>query len=162
MNKKIITIAEIVFALIFVVILAVIMGTITNKGNSANTKLVDTLEMTDGMSLQNYDGTQVKGGAVVNAIRNGKSLGGDLKLFIWVDTGMDTTGKCYGYGKSSGGNSINTVNFSKSVYTDDSYNNYTAPSSDSADYISESAEFASKLVKNSNDVIVGIYFEQIT
>ena len=35
MNQKIITIAEIVFALIFVVLLAVFMATINSKGNAA-------------------------------------------------------------------------------------------------------------------------------
>lgn len=141
MNKKIITIAGIVFALIFVVLLAVMMGTITNKANSANTKLVDTLEMTDNSSLDSYaTGTIVKGESVVSAIKNVKSIGGNYKLTITVTTKSNTAS--YGYVSSS---TITPYNQSDS----------TKP-----DYINPSASFVVTQNKNSNQVITGLTFVQ--
>lgn len=169
MNKKIITIAGIVFALIFVVLLAVMMGTITNKANSANTKLVDTLEMSDGMELANYDNTTVKGSSVINAIKNGKSIGGDLKLFMYVETNEDTAGKVYGYGSSSGSgtaltglklDSVDGPAFGKTVSKSTSYAVYAESNSKAANYISESGDFDSSILLNPNGVTVGLYFSQ--
>lgn len=155
MNKKIITIAEIVFALIFVVLLAVFMATINSKGNSANNQLVNTLESTGTTSLQNYDGKDVKGSTVVTALDNYKSIGEELKLTMIVTTKATTandeitdgddgdhTGKAYGYMKNGG-----------------EYDAYSA-SADDADYINQSANFHCELVKNANDVVIGIHFVQ--
>lgn len=155
MNKKIITIAEIVFALIFVVLLAVFMATINSKGNSANNQLVNTLESTGTTSLQNYDGKDVKGSTVVTALDNYKSIGEELKLTMVVTTKATTaedkitdgdnnthTGKAYGY-KEDGGE----------------YDAYSA-SADDDDYINQSANFHCELVKNANDVVIGIHFVQ--
>lgn len=137
MNKKIITIAEIVFALIFVVILAVIMGTVTNKGNSANTKLVDTLEMTDGSSLSAYaDGSTVKGESVRSAISQIKSIGGELKLTVTVKTKMSST----------------------EVYSES--RKYSQTNTTAADYINPSASFKCSQDKNTNNVITGLTFTQ--
>ena len=155
MNKKIITIAEIVFALIFVVPLAVFMATINSKGNSANNQLVNTLESTGTTSLQNYDGKDVKGSTVVTALDNYKSIGEELKLTMIVTTKATTSkgeisdgdggkhiGKAYGY-KENGGE----------------YDAYSA-SADDNDYINLSANFHCELVKNENDVVIGIHFVQ--
>ena len=171
MNKKIITIAEIVFALIFVVLLAVFMATINSKGNSANNQLVNTLESTGTTSLQNYEGKDVKGSTVVTALDNYgkdvkgstvvtaldnyKSIGEELKLTMIVTTKATTaddeitdgdkgthTGKAYGY-KENGGE----------------YDAYSA-SADDDDYINQSANFHCELVKNANDVVIGIHFVQ--
>lgn len=169
MNKKIITIAGIVFALIFVVILAVMMGTITNKANNANNKLTDTLEMSDGLDLASYDNTMMKGSSVINAIKNGKSLGGQSKLWIYVENkNTDPDGEqIYGYGSDSGTNALSGLvytdgnSFGKTVYPSTTYRGYSEPKPDDADYINEQAEFESKVVKNDNDVVVGIYFKQI-
>lgn len=156
MNKKIITIAGIVFALIFVVLLAVMMGTITTKANSANSKLVDTLEMTDNTSLSIYDGTTVKGESVTNAIKNVKQIGGGMKLEITVTTGKGVTDH---YGYTSRANKENTsegkTDFSVTPRTD-------TPSNANSDYyINPSANFKAKLDANSNDVVTGINFTQI-
>ena len=144
MNKKIITIAGIVFALIFVVLLAVMMGTITTKANSANSKLVDTLEMTDNTSLSIYDGKTVKGESVLSAIQNVKSLGGGMKLEITVDTKSGSAPVSYGY-----------------VDGADTITEYKVTDPNSADYINSTANFQSELTKNANDVVTGITFTQI-
>lgn len=142
MNKKIITIAGIVFALIFVVLLAVMMGTITNKANSANTKLVDTLEMTDNTSLETYaDESIVKGESVVSAIKNVKSIGGNLKLKITVITKAGVT-ESYGYVDEGGIKHYNQSNSAKK------------------DYINPSASFVCNQDTNKNGVVTELIFTQ--
>ena len=161
MNKKIITIAEIVFALIFVVLLAVFMATINSKGNSANNQLVNTLESTGTTSLQNYDGKDVKGSTVVTALDNYKSIGEELKLTMVVSTAAnsdgdgtvtgeegDHDGYLYGYGYDED-ESTRVIELPA----------YSA-SPDDADYINQSANFHCELIKNSNDVVIGIHFVQ--
>ena len=187
MDKKVLLIAALIFALIFVVLMAVLMGTVTNKTNAANTKLVDTLDMTEGMELSNYDGATVKGNSVINIINNGKSLGGKTKLWIYVETlrnndvntSAENQYKLYGYGnyKSESGNSLfkglydnddyfsdltHTKGSDIVVYTSDNYVPYSAPLSTDKYYISESAEFRTVLVRNTNDVVVGIHIVQVS
>lgn len=150
MNKKIITIAGIIFALIFVVLLAVMMGTITTKANSANSKLVDTLEMTDNTSLSIYDNKIVKGESVISAIQNVRNLGGGVKLEIKVKTTGGTEQK-YGYVGDKDGLVEHEI-------TNPVEYEITNPNDDN--YINSTANFQSKLLKNSNDVVTGISFEQ--
>ena len=151
MNKKIITIAEIVFALIFVVLLAVFMATINSKGNSTNNQLVNTLESTGTTSLQNYDGKDIKGSTVITALDNYKSIGEELKLTMVVKTKMDSStdadltghaGISYGYDKDG-----------------DELPAYSATPEQNK-YINQSANFHAELVRNSNDVVIGIHFVQ--
>lgn len=165
MNKKIITIAEIVFALIFVVLLAVFMATINSKGNSANNQLVNTLESTGTTSLQNYDGKDVKGSTVVTALDNYKSIGEELKLTMVVSTAADPDGDggtvtgvegahkgyLYGYDNDEDDNSEDTRGKELPAYS---------ASPEDYDYINQSANFHCELIKNSNDVVIGIHFVQ--
>ena len=136
MNQKIITIATIVFALIFVVVLAVMMNTISNKAENANTKLVDTLDANDSQSLAIYESGVMKGESVIGAIKNIKSIGGHFKLNVIVVTG-------------AGASTTYGVN--------DPYS--TSDSSDSK-YINPVAEFSTKVNRNSNGVPVSIEFTQ--
>ena len=145
MNKKIIVIAEITFALIFVVLLALFMSTITSKGNVANTNLINTLETTGGTSLQQYDNGQMKGEAVINAIRNVKTLGDDVKLELVVFNTKDTGGTAYGYVK--GETTIKA--YEKPDNNDDKL------------YINPAADYITKLVRNKNNVVIGIHFSQV-
>lgn len=190
MNNKVLTIALLVFALIFVVLLAVLMGTITSKTNAANTKLVDTLDMTEGMELSNYDGASIKGNSVINVINNGKSLGGKNKLWVYVETNRNVgkkasdieSYKVYGYGDVTGsgdtfkelsensdfledGNSaVNDLTSDANciIKTSSTYKPYSAPNSTASHYISESAEFRTSLVRNYNDVVVGVHIVQVS
>ena len=145
------------------------MSTITTKGNDANTQLVDTLEMTSGLDLDSYENADLKGNAVVNAITNGTSLGSSLKLFFYVKTNESDTVSVYGYGdtKASDGFSdalsglkYNGSNSLTGVYGSSKYNSYKA-SANEASYINQTANFKSYLIKNANDVVVGIYFDQV-
>lgn len=152
MNKKIITIAGIVFALIFVVLLAVMMGTITTKANSANSKLVDTLEMTDNTSLSIYDGTTVKGESVTNAIKNVKQIGGGIKLEITVTT-KDGHTRYYGYTDHKNPDDKSSVSYLETPNTN-------IPDLGGDGYINPSGNFSSELDSDKNDVVKGITFTQ--
>lgn len=160
MNKKIITIAEIVFALIFVVLLAVFMATINSKGNSANNQLVNTLESTGTTSLQNYDGKDVKGSTVVTALDNYKSIGEELKLTMVVSTKADPSGDGSITGSVKDGTSGTHSGFLYGYNSDGSERAAYSASADDDDYINLSANFHCELVKNSNDVVIGIHFVQ--
>lgn len=167
MNKKIITIAEIVFALIFVVLLAVFMATINSKGNSANNQLVNTLEATDGTSLTNYDGTTVKGSTVVTALGNYKSLGGDVKLTLLVQTkeGEDTSDpKAPDWdsidGANTAGSSLKGYKYGYSDADSGGELGVYSATADNAWYINPSANFDCTLIRNNNDVVIGIHFAQ--
>ena len=150
MNKKIITIAEIVFALVFVVMLAIFMATINSKGNDANTNLVNTLESTTGTSISNYENLdKVKGTVVENAVKNYTTISSTSKITIAVQTrAMAKTGSEYLYalyGYDGVGNTHPAYN-AKSTYDW---------------YINPTADFLVEVIKNNNDVAVGIAFKQI-
>lgn len=139
MNKKIITIAEIVFALIFVVLLAVFMATINSKGNSANNQLVDTLEATDSSNVKSYpNGGIVKGSTVEMAIDQINSLAGEVNTFkITVKTEMNNAGEEYNKGDS-----------------------YNISDSKNKNYINPKADFKCKHITNENGIIIELEFTQ--
>lgn len=170
MNKKIITIAEIVFALVFVVLLAVFMATINSKGNQANSQLVDTMDMTGGVSLEKYinmgaDDT-VKGSDVINVCNNYRVIGGDIKLMIHIKTSANAStgaknanGTLYGYytrtDKEGTPGSKVTLNPGVDIGT------YTTLPSSDENYINPSGDFKVSCPENSNGLHDYIYFEQV-
>ena len=139
MNQKIITIAEIVFALIFVVLLAVFMATINSKGNSANNQLVDTLEATDSSNVKSYpNGGTVKGSTVEMALDQINSLAGDINTFeIRVETVENSAGEDYEKGST-----------------------YNITNSKDDNYINSKADFRCWHRINTNGIITGILFVQ--
>ena len=148
MNKKIITIAEIVFALIFVVLLAVFMATINSKGNSANNQLVDTLEATDSSNVKSYpNGGIVKGSTVEMAIDQINSLAGEVNTFtITVTTQLNNDNHEDPDGTGNG------------VYTKGS--TYNVTNSKNINYINSKADFKCTHVTNENGIITGLIFAQ--
>ena len=162
MNKKIITIAEIVFALVFVVLLSVFMATINTKGNQANNQLVDTLEMTSGTSIDKYvqmSGTDevVKGTDVANVASNYKTLGGNAKIQIKVITIANSTGKDYGYLTQEESMSVG----GKTIKKGGDLGGYVAPSSTDENYINPTADFKVKVDVSNNGVYDLITFTQV-
>jgi hypothetical protein len=126
MNKKIIIIATIIFALVFILLLALMMGSIMAKGTEANTQLTDTLQTVSTVRLDTYKaGETVTGAEVINCIANIDSVGGEMKLGVSVSTtanrvtspvnytGLGTSGhlpdsagyKVYGYASADNTNS---------------------------------------------------------
>lgn len=143
MNKKIITIAEIVFALIFVVLLAVFMATINSKGNSANNQLVDVLESTDSSNVKSYpNGGTVKGSTVEMALDQISSLAGDINTFKIMVTTND----------SDDSDDIETVY--------DKQTSYNITNTKDSKYINPKADFKCWHEINNNGVITGLVFAQ--
>lgn len=158
MNKKIITIAEIVFALVFVVLLSVFMATINSKGNQANNQLVDTLEMSNGTSIDKYvkmgKDEIVKGTDVVNVATNYKTIGGNTKLEVVVITGKDEkTTSTYGYKTSS-------EKTDPKVAAGTDLGGYTQVSSTDKKYINPAGDFTVKTRNNLNGICDQITFTQ--
>ena len=142
MNKKIITIAEIVFALIFVVLLAVFMATINSKGNSANNQLVDVLESTDSSNVKSYpNGGNVKGSTVEMALDQISSLAGDINTFKIMVTTNDPDDDDI-----------------KTVY--DKKTSYNITNTKDSKYINPKADFKCWHEINKNGVITGLVFAQ--
>lgn len=157
MNKKIITIAEIVFALIFVVLLAVFMATINSKGNSANNQLVDVLESTDSSNVKSYpNGGTVKGSTVEMALDQINSLSGDVNdFFISVKTsGKDVTHPTASTYKTLAGS---TTSDDSIYFKGESYN---VSNSKDNNYINAKADFLCQHVTNDNGIIIGLTFTQ--
>lgn len=153
MNKKIITIAEIVFALIFVVLLAVFMATINSKGNSANNQLVDVLESTDSSNVKSYpNGGTVKGSTVEMALDQISSLAGDINTFY------------IGVGTNENGLNEGDLTFEKNKTDKDSIyvkgESYNVTDSKDENYINPKADFVCTHDVNNNGIIVGIKFVQ--
>ena len=138
MNKKIITIAEIVFALIFVVLLAVFMATINSKGNAANNQLVDVMDANSASSIEAYEGKGImKGTMVSQAMENIASIGGevnDFRISVFTNEGGE-----------------NTYNKDKK---------YNVNNSKNRDYINPNGDFYCYVVYNENDIPVGMCFVQ--
>ena len=138
MNKKIITIAEIVFALIFVVLLAVFMATINSKGNAANNQLVDVMDANSASSIEAYEGKGVmKGTMVSQAMDNIASIGGEVnnfKISVFTNEGGEST-----YNK------------------DEKYN---VNNSKDPEYINPNGDFYCYIVYNANNIPVGMCFVQ--
>ncbi|WXR61384.1 hypothetical protein WG909_13930 [Peptostreptococcaceae bacterium AGR-M142] len=142
MNKKILIVATLVFALAFVAVLAVMNSGLLSTASNANKKLSNTLSMTSDYELETYNGTTVTGDTVISAIKNAKTLSSNTKLEIEVKTKEGATDK-YGF-----------------VDGKDDFTDYTETDSRDNDFINPTANFEASLTKNDNDIITGIEFVQ--
>lgn len=137
MGSRIQHIAFIVFALLFVAIIAVINTGILNMGTNANKTLSTTVQTSNSSTLELYNSTTIAGDTVAAAAKNPNSLA-NTSMSIYVVTKAMT-------------------NLPSKPY--DNNNKYQAKSGD-PDYINSSAQFNSNLLQNSNGVISGILFVQ--
>ena len=135
MGSRIQHIAFIVFALLFVAIIAVINTGILNMGTNANKTLSTTVQTSNSSTLELYNNTKIAGDTVANAAKNPDSLA-NTAMTVFVATKASTEPKAY-------------TNSTK----------YKAQSSDST-YINSSAQFDSYLCENDNGVVSGILFVQ--
>lgn len=134
MGSRIQHIAFIVFALLFVAIIAVINTGILNMGTNANKTLSTTVQTSNSSTLELYNNTKIAGDTVANAAKNPDSLANTaMQVFVITKSGSNKT------------------------Y--DNAHKYKAQSSDAA-YINSSAQFQSYLCENNNGVVSGILFVQ--
>ena len=130
MGSRIQHIAFIVFALLFVAIIAVINTGILNMGTNANKTLSTTVQTSNSSTLELYNNT-----TIANAAKNPDSLA-NTSMKVFVVTKSSNTQSTY-----------------------DNSHKYKAQSTDSA-YINASAQFQSYLCENDNGVVSGILFVQ--
>ena len=136
MGSRIQHIAFIVFALLFVAIIAVINTGILNMGTNANKTLSTTVQTSNSSTMELYNNTKISGDTVAAAAKNPDSLANtSMTVFVVTKAGGQT------------------------VYTYDNSNKYKAQSS-ADDYINSSAQFQSYLCENDNGVVSGILFIQ--
>ena len=168
MDKKIITIVEIVFAMVFVMIMALLFKTVTDNTNK-QTKLMENLqESITNTELQSYDGTRVSGDTVRSVINKMESTENGIRMSYYVVQ----NGGSYKYGYKhitdvgagtgalydSNGASIN-ASFDATNYKYETYNLTTQPSS--SEFISPVVTYESKIVFNVNGAIIGIMFTEV-
>lgn len=135
MGSRIQHIAFIVFALLFVAIIAVINTCILNMGTNANKTLSTTVQTSNSSTLELYNNTKIAGDTVANAAKNPDSLA-NTAMQVFVVTKSNNTQATY-----------------------DNAHKYKAQSS-AKEYINSSAQFDSYLCENDNGVVSGILFVQ--
>lgn len=142
MGSRIQKIAFIVFALLFVAIMAVMNTSVLNLGTNANKQLSTTLQTSDSASLGVYDDAVISGSTVQSAAKNPSSVS-STQLQIGVATKADPNGRVYTNDKKYSGS-----------------NSDTTSTLDPNTMINTGSQFRSHLVYNSNGVVVAIYFIQ--
>ena len=174
LNKKLITIAEIIFALVFIVMLAVLFTSVMNFSKDTNTKIEGLQKQIADAELESYNGGKndnnkmvVSGATVQSTINKLKTTNNGLKLSYIVKIGTSYTqyGHSYISSGSGSGNSalINGLGESVGVKLgtyNDTYKTYGNLKPGATGFISPVKEFKSQLLFNKNGVLVGIYFEQ--
>ena len=148
MGEKAKKIAWIVFAVVFISFMAVVFAQLLGFGKIAQKQMNGTMSNISSTTLSNYDNTVVTGNEVVSAINNIKTLGGDLKLYVNVETKAGSK-ETYGY-KVTGTGETKKEKFEQ----------YTIKDSSDSKYINPSGSFGSTLLLNANGVTVGIEFVQ--
>lgn len=140
MGSRIQKIAFIIFALLFVAIMAVMNSTVLNLGTNGNKQLSTTLQTSDTASLEVYNDATVAGSTVLSAAKNPSSVSSTNLVIGVVTKAADTEVKPY----ASNPDGTNTFK-------------YTGENELS---INAGAQFHSYLVYNDNGVVTGILFTQ--
>lgn len=136
MGSRVQKIAFLIFALMFVAIMAILNTTILTMGTSANSQLTTTVT-SDDSSLQIYDQGSLYGSSVVTCAKDpGKVASTDMNIYVITNADADgerytTDHKYDGSGDASAGTNIN-----------------------------KTAKFNSYLCNNANGVTTGILFIQ--
>ena len=141
MGSRIQHIAFIVFALLFVAIIAVINTGILNMGTNANKTLSTTVQTSNSSTMELYNNTKISGDTMASAAKNPNSLANTSMTVFVVTRAHDKQSSTAG----------------KGLY--DNEHKYQAKSGD-PDYINSSAQFDSYLLQNDNGVTSGVLFIQ--
>lgn len=135
MGSRVQKIAFLIFALMFVAIMAILNTSILTLGTSANGQLTTTVS-SDDSALSIYDNNSVYGSSVINCAKDPTSVG-DTILNVFVFTNSSAGDKQYKDG---------------SVYAN--------PASTADEFINRTAKFDSYLCYNNNGVCTGVCFIQ--
>lgn len=138
MGSRVQKIAFLIFALMFVAIMAVLNTSILTLGTSANDQLT-TVVASDDSTLSVYDDTTVYGTTVLNCAKAPNSVYSN-PLTVTVVTAADDT---------------------QTDYTGDSYYGMDeSPAPSDPEYINRNAKFESQLHYNDNGIVDQIIFVQ--
>lgn len=148
MGSRIQKIAFIIFALLFVAIMAVMNSTVLNLGTNGNKQLSTTLQTSDTASLEVYNDATVSGSTVLNAAKNPSSVSSTNLTIGVVTKAVPGTVKAYA---TTTGNDENAFGVSTEKYVG---------STSDGSAINSGASFHSYLVNNANGVVSGILFVQ--
>ena len=136
MGGRVQKIAFIIFALLFVAIMAVLNTSVLNMATSSNKTLTTTVTTSDSSSLNVYDNASVSGSTVQECAKKPNGIVSSSLTVLVRTTGAD------GYVAYTGNSTYNE-------------NNAGNP-----DYINPNSMFNSNLLTNNNGVTVGILFYQ--
>lgn len=167
MGKKIITIAEIIFAIVFIIIMALLFNTVTNFGDSANESLTNIKQSIEDADIASYNNTTVSGDTVVSTINKLKTTKNGVKLSYYVD--LDTLAdNSFGYCTIKSGNGAKVLDSDGkelSGYTyssaETTYVTYKGKAGNTSEFISPVENYTSKLAFNENGVLIGMIFEKV-
>ena len=133
MGSRVQKIAFLIFALMFVAIMAVLNTTVLTMGTSANSQLTTTVS-SDDSALSIYDQGNVYGTSVITAAKDPDKVA-STEMSIYVITRADTDGQAY--------------------TAEEAY-----PSDNKDADINKNSKFDSYLCNNENGVTTGILFVQ--
>lgn len=178
MNQKIITIAGILFAVIFIVALALVFKNVMRFTDTANKQLTHIQELVESADLSAYDRKVVSGDSVVSAINKFREASNGTKMsYVVIDA--DNENQYYGMHKfkditavkkdpSSVEENMQNIDYYKPVKLDDSNDDYTTyyPYDTTIKLgtkgsINPVTEYESYILMTENDVIIGVVFKEI-
>lgn len=156
MGEHIRKVAWILFALLFVGVIAAMNNGILSTATNGNKQLSATLQTSDTASLELYNDSSVSGSQVLSAAKNPGSLS-TTNLIVGVCTAASGNSSIYQYTAgaevpASGSSPFSATN-SKFEYTETVKNTADAT-------INPSAQFHSYLIKNKNEAPCAILFVQ--
>lgn len=164
MDKKILSIAGIVFALVFIVLMSMIFMNVINFGEVANNSIERIAQVTEEANLEQYNETVVSGDTVIATINKVKETRNGIKMSYAVCNGAANSASNwtkYGYCKldysaeAGAGNQYTTIGTGVTEYK--TYD-LTLTSSDGNGYISPVQEYTSHIITSTNGMLVGIVF----
>lgn len=140
MGSRVQKIAFLIFALMFVAIMAILNTSILTLGSSANSQLTATVT-SDDSSLSIYDQNSVYGSSVINCAKDPTAVGSTIQTVI-VFTNDDSTGFAYTdakpYAADKHGSGYDTA----------------------TGLVNNTAKFDSYLCYNDNNICTGVLFVQ--
>lgn len=165
MNNKVIVIAELMFALVFIVVMAHIVSTVVDFGKNANNTLVAMEQAAEEADLSAYDNATISGDIVIATINKMKETNNGIKLSYLVKIGSSY--KKYGYcaiNSSSGSNSLykkgetSPISGISVTTRQSSYTYYSIHTPGADGFISPVEEYTSEILYNGNFAVIGILF----
>lgn len=164
MNKKMITIAEVLFAIIFIVLMATIFNTVSRFGNQANNMILNIQQSIEDSDLKAYDNAIISGDAVRSLVNGMKETRNGTKMSYIVD--ISGTKNEYGYKAVTTDSTVanaaydSTAQEISGIYIKDSEASYasydTSTEITAADFINPVDQYETKLIFNANGVAIGI------